>query len=135
MHQYRLGDELLERSSAERDLGVLVNDRLAVSQQCALVAKKANGILGCIKKSVSSRSREVIAPVPPVRSTNLVTASTFGPIEPAANSTDVSPSTHITVTFSEQIAARFLSRPSKAARSTAQADARVPRSLRTPPHP
>ena len=58
MHQYRL-----ERSSAERDLGVLVDDRLAMSHQCALVAKKANGILGCIKKSMSSRSREVILPL------------------------------------------------------------------------
>jgi len=60
MHQYRLGVDLLESISVERDLGVLGDDRLTMSQQCALAAKKANGILGCIKSSVASRSREVL---------------------------------------------------------------------------
>ena len=36
MHQYRSGDDLLERSSAEKDPGILVANRLAMSQQCAL---------------------------------------------------------------------------------------------------
>jgi len=57
MHQYRLVVDLLESSSVERDLGVPMGDRLTMSQQCALAAKKANGILGCIKKNVASRSR------------------------------------------------------------------------------
>jgi len=50
-------------SSVERDLGVLVDDKLTMRQQCDLVAKKANGILGCMKKSVASRSREVLLPL------------------------------------------------------------------------
>ncbi|GAB0210085.1 mitochondrial enolase superfamily member 1 [Grus japonensis] len=61
-HQYRLGVDLLGSSFAEKDLGVLV-DKLSMSQQCALVAKKPRSILGCIKKSVASRSRKVILPV------------------------------------------------------------------------
>jgi len=63
MHQYRVRVDLLESSSVESDLGVLVDDRLTMSQQCALAAKKANGILGCIRRSVGSRSREVLLPL------------------------------------------------------------------------
>ena len=63
MHQYRLGAELLESGSVKKDLGVLVDNKLPLSQQHVLVAKKANGVLGCMKRSVASRSREVILPL------------------------------------------------------------------------
>ncbi|PKU41351.1 hypothetical protein llap_8351 [Limosa lapponica baueri] len=51
------------RHLRERDLGVPVDNKLTISQQCALVAKKANGLLGCFKKSVASRLKEVILPL------------------------------------------------------------------------
>jgi len=52
-----------QSSSAERDLGVLGDDKVTMSQQCDLAAKKANEILGCIQRSVASRAREVLLPL------------------------------------------------------------------------
>ncbi|KAK4825478.1 hypothetical protein QYF61_027633 [Mycteria americana] len=43
-----------------QDLGILVDKQLTMSQQCALVTKVANSILGGRRGIVSSRSKEVI---------------------------------------------------------------------------
>uniref|UniRef100_A0A803TZL7 Reverse transcriptase domain-containing protein n=1 Tax=Anolis carolinensis TaxID=28377 RepID=A0A803TZL7_ANOCA len=59
MQRYRMGNAWLDSSTCEKDLGVLVDNKLNMSQQC----DAANGILDCITRGIASRSREVMLPL------------------------------------------------------------------------
>ncbi|MCQ4078531.1 hypothetical protein FK519_27530 [Klebsiella pneumoniae] len=54
-HQYVVGAAQLESSLAEKDLGVLVDTKLNMSQQCSLMSKAVKIILGCFMMNVDSR--------------------------------------------------------------------------------
>ncbi|KAK4828102.1 hypothetical protein QYF61_023464 [Mycteria americana] len=60
--QHRLGSTGLGSSSVEKDLGDLV-DKLKMSEQCAAAAKKANRMLGCINKGITSRDKDIVIPL------------------------------------------------------------------------
>lgn len=63
MYQYSLRIDWLESSFVQNDPRVLVDNKLIMSQQSTFAAKKPESILGCIRRSTASRSREVILPL------------------------------------------------------------------------
>jgi len=57
---FKLGGEHTESSPAEKDLDVLVDEKLDISQKYLFAYLKASSLLSCINRGVASRWREVI---------------------------------------------------------------------------
>ena len=57
---YSIGGVVLDAVDCEKDLGVMVQSDLKVSQQCVKVVKTANKVLGMISRSFQYRTRPVI---------------------------------------------------------------------------
>ena len=80
----------LERSSAEKDLGVLVDNKLTMSQQRVFLAKVANSLVGYGRQRVPSRLRETILPLCSVPGRHIWGAG-ISPVQGGHGETEVSP--------------------------------------------
>ena len=52
-YQYEWGGGYLEKTTEEKDVGVLISDTLKPSLQCAKAASKANLVLGQMSRAIS----------------------------------------------------------------------------------
>ena len=63
LYNYKIGDNWLSKTTSKKDLGIVVDHKLNMSQQCDVATKKANAILGCINRSIVSKSCKVLVPL------------------------------------------------------------------------
>ena len=60
-HSYKMNGHSLETTTQEKDLGVIIDDTLKFHEHTAAAAKKANQVLGVIKKAYTTRDADTIS--------------------------------------------------------------------------
>ena len=60
MKKYSLCDRELRVSSKERDLGIIMDDKLKFTEQCSNAVRNANITLGMIKRTNSNKSKKIV---------------------------------------------------------------------------
>ena len=58
--EYKLGSTSITKSKKERDLGVIIANTGKAAEQCTAAVKKANAILGMIKRNIEFKSKDII---------------------------------------------------------------------------
>ena len=61
--EYKMNGQVLNSVSTQRDLGVLISNDCKPSNHCALAAKKANQVLGQIRRSFSCKTKDVMTQI------------------------------------------------------------------------
>jgi len=59
-YEYKLGDDILKKSVQERDLGIIVDNKLKFSEQCNVAIKNANSTLGLIRRNIKNKNKNII---------------------------------------------------------------------------
>ena len=59
-NQYVLNNNNLKSTESERDLGILVDKSFKFSEHCNKVANSANAVIGMIKRTVTSRRKDIM---------------------------------------------------------------------------
>ena len=60
---YSINNTVLKEVSSEKDLGVIIQNDLKVSEQCSKVVKTANRILGMVNRTFQNKTKEIIIPL------------------------------------------------------------------------
>ena len=61
--EYKMGDDVLGRTTNEKDFGVIFSADMKVSEQCGIAASKGNQIIWLIRRTITYKEKQLIVPL------------------------------------------------------------------------